>query len=623
MNDVHRIDDEDGARELARHLNRGDRTRPVIVLTTPPRSAEPLIDATSLVTEVLGLAEVYVLSTGPASWCFAANMPDDTEVYGGAGRAYPVGVSWVTDPRRTPLRLAYSSEEAGRAAEALAADALGMANAAGLLQPTTRVRRRRVTGEVRRVLVGGQRAVVEIDRLLAVVAQPLTVPDVSLERVLSAGMSVQGVLDESSKVLDVRDSLLPVEEALASYRVGAVVLARVGDVREARAVLDLHPDLSVEIDRPRVTGNELDDLRTLLTPGEVVTARVTTTSPWSLAMLDVDDDEEVLAAAPLLPGGPPWLDPSPVSLTDLLDGEPDSDSESEPREPKPVAPDVVGPPTTDPVSRPRGPRPAPPPGRRAATGAGPALEPTPAPPRPPLEVLREELSQAREALETLRASQERLSSELQHRADEDELRRAGQVAEVNRLSHQIQAQAEERNDLVAARSALHTQVSALQIELRGLRSELRKARQRQRPLKEPTAAPDIDPELAFRQSVLTAWASRTPAAERAVRPLPGYRLGPQFLASLAQLHGISTAKVAGVAFEVVTGRAAEVVGRELHPLRSGSGGNDPQVTREDGARCWRAALQRGTPSARRLHYWVLSTGEVELSRVVLHDDVRP
>jgi hypothetical protein len=63
--------------------------------------------------------------------------------------------------------------------------------------------------------------------------------------------------------------------------------------------------------------------------------------------------------------------------------------------------------------------------------------------------------------------------------------------------------------------------------------------------------------------------------------------------------------------------------REVHQLRSGLGGDDPPRTREDGATCWRANLQTNTPAARRIHYWTLATGRVELSRVVTHDDFEP
>lgn len=34
-------------------------------------------------------------------------------------------------------------------------------------------------------------------------------------------------------------------------------------------------------------------------------------------------------------------------------------------------------------------------------------------------------------------------------------------------------------------------------------------------------------------------------------------------------------------------------------------------------------LAEKTPAARRIHYWVVPGGGVELSRIVSHDDVRP
>jgi hypothetical protein len=83
-------------------------------------------------------------------------------------------------------------------------------------------------------------------------------------------------------------------------------------------------------------------------------------------------------------------------------------------------------------------------------------------------------------------------------------------------------------------------------------------------------------------------------------------------------------KVAGVAVEILTGRAPDVAGRELHQLRESLSGNAPYIRRPaDDATCWRAALQVNTSQARRIHYWVLPGGRVEFSRVVLHDDFRP
>lgn len=75
--------------------------------------------------------------------------------------------------------------------------------------------------------------------------------------------------------------------------------------------------------------------------------------------------------------------------------------------------------------------------------------------------------------------------------------------------------------------------------------------------------------------------------------------------------------------QVLTGRDAELVSRELHQLRTGMGGDDPPVTRTGGETCWRVSLQVKTPSARRLHYWMRNDGSIEFSSVRLHDDIRP
>lgn len=73
--------------------------------------------------------------------------------------------------------------------------------------------------------------------------------------------------------------------------------------------------------------------------------------------------------------------------------------------------------------------------------------------------------------------------------------------------------------------------------------------------------------------------------------------------------------------EVITGKASQSAGRELHQLRTDDAGGSPQRVREDRARAWRVSLQSNTPAARRLHYWVLSDGSIELAKAGVHDDI--
>jgi hypothetical protein len=75
---------------------------------------------------------------------------------------------------------------------------------------------------------------------------------------------------------------------------------------------------------------------------------------------------------------------------------------------------------------------------------------------------------------------------------------------------------------------------------------------------------------------------------------------------------------------IVTGRNALEHIIEDHALREGDESSRPEVVREtDGAACRRAYLESHTAQARRLHYWKLRDGSIELSRVGLHDDYTP
>lgn len=616
MAELRRVGDHHAATALARLLTGADRRTPVVVVSVPTGRAEPFIDAARIVDEVGDLARVYLLTTGPHTWTFSREMPELTQVYGGAGRVYPVGHEWVADPHRSPLRLAFNRAEGGRATEQLISDALRMATDAGLLQRASAPSRRRVHGVVAGIPVP-ERAMVSVGRSLATVAEELTVPGVPLDRVLRVGLTVQGVLDDRTGRLDLAGSLLDPAPQLAAYALGEVVLAEVHQVEADRARLRLHPRVAVEVSRAAVTSNDLDDLRSLMSPGEVVRARVTGLGPdWRLSLLDVDDDEVARPAPALLPDGPPWLvetepgwlaepapaEPEPAPQMPELLAQPVAEPEllvqpvAEPEEPagttQPAAPGLTGPPRPTPLLLDR---------RRERERSAP-----PAPP-PPAE------AGAGRAVATLTRTVDGLKAEL-----------AQQRRLVAGLQEQLQGLVSERALLEHVRDQQARDLARLEHELRSSRSRLRREVGRRGSAVPAADVPEFaDPEQGFRYAVLTAWARRTPPAEQASRPLGVYTLGPDFLASLQKVDGISADKVADVVFEIVTGRARDLPGRELHQLRESDAGGAPYVRRADGAVCWRASLQVRSPQARRLHYWQLPGGEIELSRVTLHDDFQP
>ena len=121
---------------------------------------------------------------------------------------------------------------------------------------------------------------------------------------------------------------------------------------------------------------------------------------------------------------------------------------------------------------------------------------------------------------------------------------------------------------------------------------------------------DAGDEIRFRIMVL--WAEQTTPQEKQESPLPRYTFGSTFADSLDELAGTSPVlfdKVARSALRVLLGQD-----RDGHKLDiSGK-------VREDGAVPWRTYVEQKTASARRLHYWRLPGGSIELSRVVLHDD---
>ena len=591
MKELHRVADERSAKALADRLNGNDRTRPIVVITIPAGWTTPYIDADEVLDQVGDLADVYLIATGPHTWTFSGKMPERTEVYGGAGRVYPLGHEWVSRPQVSPLRFAYNEEEGRRATRSLVSDALHLAAAAGLVRASVGEHRVWAEGEVIGFPVP-ERAMVRFDGRVAQIAQELTEPAVPLERVVAVGMRVNGWFDADTGRLDISETLLTPEVALRPYGTGDVVLTEVVSVEVDRAELGLHPRVHVSVGRDDVTGNDLDDLRTLMTPGEVLPARVVATGPtWALTLIDVEDEESPLPAVALMPGGPPWLVPSSVGYAGPEWIQDDAVSltmmpAATTSEAKAAAP-ALGADISDNAPRPT---PALLDKRRRSAPVHHATTPA-----------TESMTLTIDALRSAVASLKRRLEEVN-----DELR----------------ASIAERAELVLLRQDRHRQIARLEHDLQVQRSQLRKA-------KRPTSAvlradPEFaDPEQSFRYAVLTAWARRTPVGEQSTVPLPEYDIGPHFLSSL-EVAGIALDKVANVAVEILTGRAHEVAGRELHQLRESRSGNAPYVRRPaDDATCWRAALQVNTSQARRIHYWVLPGGRVEFSRVVLHDDFRP
>lgn len=515
------------ARSLAERLTSGSVRWPVVVVTTAAGQDTPFVPAARVAEEVSGFAEVVVLPTGDASWAFSRALPPLTQVYGGASRVYGPDRAWMADPYDSPLRFAFDPDGGERVADDLGRDAAAFAFAADQLAQVN-VELPTASGTV--LGVRAERGLVSLDDGgIAAVWAELTVSQVPIERLLTKGQRVTGVLDEERGRLDIRPMLDGRAEASPAGDVEDLshVLVRVEDVGEGGVTVTLVPGFTVEVPGDRAGEDAVGDLFAV---GDVVVGTWVVDGDPVLHLDLWTEDEPVARAASILPGGPPWLELAPPAAN----------------------------------------------GGEAAQSAqaAQAAEQVEAPRFDPSDPVMVELMSLRRTVEEQRRKVEEL------RAERAELRRRARSSGAGR--RRLRGDEDNCSGLGDAFG---------------------------------------DPEEQLRFEVYLAWARRIPPSDKAARPLREYDVGPNFLTALHQLEGVSRSKVCDVIVEVLTKLAREIDGRDLHQLREGAGGGSGVVRREDGATCWRVALQRESASARRMHFWELPGDRVELSRVGLHDDV--
>jgi hypothetical protein len=99
-------------------------------------------------------------------------------------------------------------------------------------------------------------------------------------------------------------------------------------------------------------------------------------------------------------------------------------------------------------------------------------------------------------------------------------------------------------------------------------------------------------------------------------------LGPVFAVNVESLGERYCDKVAKACVDVIIGSAGLLARRDDHQLRVDDGPNaKSRVRSRDQAQAHRCYIEHGTPSARRLHYWVLQDNAVEFASVNIHDDM--
>lgn len=555
--------------ELAAYI-KAPRSLHLVLISTLDKPEAINFDAEAIAAQTDDWAEVITVANGPVTRALAQALPPEWNVYGTAARIYPIGIG-TRGIRPGRYLMARVPELLHRTTEDLLDEVLGLPNPARL-QPTTPFSPVSSSspgtaalpllgsGTVTGFLGAGERAVLELkDGTRALVRREDLPTDIRLDWLLAIGARLQGRYDPVEHVLDVSD-LATVPRLLQAYSFGQVILALVLEADAQSAVLCPLPGELITVTRPEVSSNELDEVDSLLAPGQVVAARlIQSAGIRHLVLVDVDDDEEIAEAPALLAGQLPWLKEG----RDLL---PPSRDESQ----------EMPPTRTD--------------------------SPAPAVPAPPV--------RQGTALHDALLSIDRLKAEIRALRAED----AEGLARLYAAANEDLAHA--RADLGKARDANRRQAELLN-----------KAVERARKAARSTAVTSTDARSHFndlddalRHELYLAWVARVPAAEKETyRWDPDFLIGPRFADSYFGHDSALRAKTAKALVDLLTHRAERMLAREVHPKRTGPGGDDPQQMRADGAGCWRMSVEVNVAAARRVHYWKLVDGRIELHELVAHD----
>lgn len=558
--------------DLAALLLDHSRLRPVVVISRFSDEDSPWLDSGSIALELKGIADVVVITNGPATYELEQLLPIDTHIFGSAARVYPPGMKWTKDPYSSPLRLVRSRADVGTVTARIISDAEAVAFSGGwkTASPASKGSSAE-TVLVKSIARDGSRAVVELSSGLQVfLPEESTGLGVPLHWILREGMTVSGDFDTGKQIFSVAAIKPPAPGA--GLDDGDLVPALVRSVGRSSADLALVPGHSHRVAISSISSNELDSAADLLTEGEVVAVRIHRSSGHiRLSMLDVDDSEPVLSAPELVPGGGPWLVPG----RDLLQ----------------KAPDV------------------------SITGLS-----------APVQTVHSQSSGS--GATALKSVELALAAE---RAKRQELER--QVAGLKSANQEHQVHAAELDaDVMLSRQqaaellGVQQEAGRLRTELAAANKQLSDLRKKLRGVRKEELMPDrifLEPEKNFEFLLNSTWAVQIPAADKDRLSLRRYRLGDNFLSSLGEHPREKQRKAFKAIVDLLINDAAKLNAREAHPFRTNASGGSDVLTRNNGQDvCWRLYVEQNVAAARRLHYWKCADGVIELSSVTVHDGTR-
>jgi hypothetical protein len=573
---IKNVTDELDLSALVENIKNEQRYKPVCVITTPFNSNIPLFDIDQIEKEVGDLASIFILATSDFTRDLVKHLGLGSSVFNGAAKVFTS--QWFQMNNLLPLYYSHS--------ETKSADTEQLINAIWKLAAPSDLekyrRRPTIATSAQFSTVIGSRAFVKLaEGGLATVRQEITCPDVPLEWIFAKDQKVSGQYDDIEKLFIPDLIERDLEEVFNQYGLGNLVPVLVKVADRKTGLVSIYPSIDIEVELQEISGNDRDLVQDFLNPGEVVAMRLykDPRGRLRLRMNDIDDDEEAIESLAATMGGPSWL----VEGRHL----PDEEFEEERAPAKEKLIEQLPIPDLPELGLPQsGPKP------------GPTVH---SPHTPPASVPVKGKDQAAWQFQTkgLQTDVTRLETEL------DALRQENTLLHRERNSLISQKQRQARESTSARRTRAKADPN---------KSNTRSRRDRW--------STDED---WFNEELRRVWISKYQPGERSSTVplnLERYSFGPEFFESVLDRNVTEDElrKIVRVIIHIVTGKETTDPQNNVHPLRqSESAASSPRM-REDGAKALRANIEENTAQAKRLHYWKLTNGNLELMKVVIHDD---
>ncbi len=559
------------------------RKAPWCVVSRTAQAPKSFLNLDGLARSVSEIAEVFLIEHGDLTYCLSDLLPEGTGVYGDAARIYLPGFNVGSGTFDVPRYLLDVSNSKRLQVE-IENEIWRHADLGGFKKERAK-REVAQTASVVKVYPPSV-AVVELGNgTRATIRQEVCFPGIPIHWFISEQDQLEGTWDETNGDFIPHGAKLNLIDVVEHYGFGNVVLGLVKSSERQTGVITIFPGVDIKISREEISGNDRDLVLDFLDVDDVVAARLyrDPQGRTGLRMDDIDDNEIPLPALPILANGRPWL--MEAHNETLEPNELESDVEIE----EPEVPEIVGVPIVT--------------GTIGLPGPGVVI--------------------VQASAEAPLGGRERSDYQFQ----------------VKVLNGRIQ-------DLEGRLKARELDVIALSAELRGVESTLagalhnyREERKKSTAAKRQGARIDsgksttqsrrsrwLTDEDWFGEELRRAWVGRYKPEDRKAFNLDISKVSysKEFFNTLRESH-ISEEdlrKVVRVVLDIVTDRNSRQRMHEVHPLREGASSSSRNMIRDDGAACFRAYLEENTSQAKRLHFWKLPSGW-ELSRVGLHDDMRP